>query len=166
MRYRFDIIAFVGVGPVRFGASRDAVRAAMGSTPVSFQKGMHAGDPLVDAWFENSLHVFYHRSTDAVECIEIFRGGPVAITLHGHDLLATPASDLIPELDRIRPFDRDVSDPGYSFVFQDWQVSLWRPALPEDDEEDARFFAAAGAAVSGHFKRPVAPIPFSREGGE
>ncbi len=127
---------------------------------------MLADDPLADAWFENSFQVFYQRSTDTAEFIEVCRGGPVAVMFHGHDLLTTPASDLIPKLDHVTPFDRAITDPGFSFIFQEWQISLWRPARPEDDEEDARFFATAGAAVSGYFKRPIAPFALPKENSE
>ncbi len=166
MQLRFDIIPLVGIGPVRLGASRMEVRAAMGSTPVSFQKNMLADDPLADAWFGNSFQVFYQRSTDTAEFIEVCRGGPVAVMFQGYDLLATPASDLIPALDIFTPFDRAITDPGFSFIFQEWQISLWRLARPEDDEEDARFFANAGAAVSGYFRRSAETPLLPMETGE
>lgn len=135
-------------GSIRLGATRTEVRATMQAAPTSFQKS--SDNPLVDAWHDGALQVFYSEA-DAVEFVEISLLPLIRPVFRGLAVLALPAEVVVAELDRLSPYDRSDPEVGYTFLFREWQLCLWRPALPTDAPEEARFFRTVGMGVAGYF---------------
>ncbi|KGE20788.1 hypothetical protein [Paenibacillus wynnii] len=56
------------------------------------------------------------------------------------DLFNTKVKDLVTILDKISPYDRNDSELGYSYVFSEIGLSLWRPRnITEEDFEEEWF---------------------------
>ncbi|MDX1420080.1 MAG: hypothetical protein R3181_08945, partial [Rubricoccaceae bacterium] len=83
-----------GVGPVRLGASRDDVRAAVPDPPEPFQKGALQRYE-VDAFDRLGLHVHYAGDMPAVDFVEAFPADGVRFTLGGVDLFGSPAAEVV-----------------------------------------------------------------------
>jgi hypothetical protein len=80
-----------------------------------------------------------------------------------------PAEEIISWLTRETPYDDSDSESGYSFIFPQLELSLWRPSRPEDVEpieedaseadrayfweefERARYFATVGLGMPGYY---------------
>jgi hypothetical protein len=139
---RFLVTPLVGVGPVLLGMRRDEVRAVLGSEPVEFRKSPEA--PHTTDAFHGGFHVHYSRGS-TVEFIEVARGFGLKAILDGVDALAIPAAELLRRLERRTTVDEDGSEPGYAFVFPEWELSLWRPV------DSDTYFSTVGIGVLGYF---------------
>lgn len=71
----FDILPYEGVGPLRFGFSRDNVHTILGYTFSKFRKGPFAVSDT-DAYDELCLHLYYDLQ-DRLECVEAFGSCPI-----------------------------------------------------------------------------------------
>jgi hypothetical protein len=72
MTSEWDIVPYSGVGPLRFGLDRSAVRLLLGDGLSTFKKGTNASNET-DAYNSLGLHLYYD-DTDALECVEAFDG--------------------------------------------------------------------------------------------
>ena len=131
-----------GVGPVRLGASRDDVRAAVSDPPESFQKGAHELYE-VDAFDRLGLHVHYGGDSPAVEFIEAFPVNGVRFALGGVDLFGSPAAEVVAGL--AGRYAVAEEEEGCSFVVPELDIALWRES-PDDET-----FESAGVGESGYF---------------
>lgn len=155
---RFEIVPLVGVSPVRLGMSRDQVRSAMGVVPEEFQKTASSAYPT-DV-FHDGFHVYYAGDEPIAEFIELSRDCGFEAFLDGIDVFGIPADELIVRLAQISAFDQDDPELGYSYVFPERELALWRPVFPGEDgnEEDqegdeGRYFATVGVGVQGYFSK-------------
>ena len=80
---------YVQCGPIRFGMSRDQVRALVRSAVEPFQRV--EGMPLIDAFPELGVHVHY-KDPDVVEAVEVF--SPSVPLYLGRPLLGVPYAGL------------------------------------------------------------------------
>jgi hypothetical protein len=70
----WNIMARVGLGPIRLGMARERLVSSLGA-PLTFQgRSVLGGGPL-DFYFGNSVQVHYDRSHAVASCT-IWRGGP------------------------------------------------------------------------------------------
>lgn len=149
----FDLVPHVGAGEVRLGMSRSEVRRLLGDPVMSYQKV--PGTPLRDSYFAD-LQVAYDRE-DRVEYIELNGPGDVDAVFHGRSLLFLPADEVLDWMKRFAEYDPDDPEPGYSYVYPDLDMSVWRPVLPENPEDDnGRFFQSVGIARAGYYARSEA----------
>lgn len=150
---RFDVEPLLGIGQARLGMSRDELRAAMKAVPITFQKG--EGDRWgTDAFFENGFQVFYAGDEPRVEYIELSRHAGLSPFFDGIDVFATPAAELVMRLDQKCRYDRDDWELGYSYVFRNWELALWRPVVPEGPNDgEGRYFSTIGVGVRGYFEK-------------
>src|SRR5262245_30519712 len=100
----YEIVPNVGIGPVRLGASRDEVRAVMGSAPHRFMKTPQAEYPT-EAWHGRAFHVYYCGPLPAVEFIEVARSDEFVVLYKGMDVHRTRADKLVAYVSRDTPFD-------------------------------------------------------------
>jgi len=136
-----------GVDPILFSMRRAEVRAAMNLPVVTFHKTGES--PLVDAYLDSCLQVFYDLA-DRVEYIELSRGGPVTAIYHDLDVFATTADQVVQHIAQHAPFDASDPELGYSYIFPDLDLSVWRQHLPEDGP-DGKYFATIGIGKLGYY---------------
>lgn len=157
----FSVEPLVGVGPVRLGMSRQETRDAIDAPVVSFEKGPLSASPT-DAFLENAFQVFYDKD-DRAEFIEVSRNGPFMVLYQGISVFETTADEFLEAVSRDTNYDKDRPEQGYSFVFPEVGLSLWRQSLPEDEEDDeydmdgedyekpGTYFDTIGIGTSGHY---------------
>ena len=72
---RWEIVPYVGVGPIQFGQTRSQVRSLLGGNVSVFRKGPSASTET-DAFNELGLHLHYDAQ-DRLECIEAWGPCPI-----------------------------------------------------------------------------------------
>jgi hypothetical protein len=110
----------VAAGPIRFGMTRNDVRAALGGTVKAFHKNF-GPRLLVDDFREANLHVFY-REDDTAYAVEIWRGAQPM--LKGIDFFAVPYPWLLTAL---RGFDADLIIERRGAQSLRLSLRLWKP---------------------------------------
>ena len=149
---RYTVVPHEGVAPVRLGMARAECRRVMPEAPRTFRKGPGDGGGT-DAFHSSAFQVFYDAQ-DRVEYIELSRGPEVDPQLAGVSVLEVAADEAVAHVRRLAEFDADDPEVGYSYVFPDLDVALWRPVIPEsDDDPDGRTFSTVGVGISGYHAR-------------
>jgi hypothetical protein len=128
---------------------RDEVRRVMALPPKSFRKA-RASRHETDAFHGSAFQVFYGGDQPAVDYIELSRDSLVRALYRDLDVFATPAEQVVTLFSREAPYDPSRREFGYSYIFPAIQLSLWRPALPQDDEA-GRFFSTIGVGRKGYY---------------
>jgi hypothetical protein len=136
-----------GVGPIQFGMRRAEVRAAMRLLVEKFHKGGEAS--LVDAYLDSCLQVFYDQA-DTVEYIELSGNGSVTAIYNDLDVFASSAEQVVQHIGQHAAFDTSAPELGFSYIFPDLDLSVWRPHLPEDGA-DGQYFATIGIGKPGYY---------------
>ncbi len=150
-RAAFDLSPHVGAGVVRFGMSRSEVKRALGDPVKSYPK--LPGAPLTDTYFGADLQVSFDPA-DRVEYIELNGPGAVKAVFQGRSLFELPADDVLEWMKRFAEYDPDNPEIGYSYVYPDLDLSLWRPTLPEGPEDDeGRSFRSIGMGRAGYYTK-------------
>ena len=148
---RYTVVPHEGVAPVRLGMTRAECRGVMPEAPRAFRKGPGGGE--TDAFHSSAFQVFYDAD-DRVEYIELSRGRDVEPQIDGLSVLEVAADDAVAHVRRLGEFDADDPEVGYSYVFPDLDVALWRPVIPEDeDDPDGRTFSTVGVGIHGYHAR-------------
>jgi hypothetical protein len=143
----FEVKPLIGVAPITLGMSREASRQAMAQPFRTFQKVEGGGD-WVDAYFENSFQVFFSRQ-NTVEFIELSSHAEASVTLMGLDVFSTDAESLLSALAQASTLLSD--DNGYSYVDPALSLGLWRPVLPDADDDSGRLFSTVGIGIHGYY---------------
>jgi hypothetical protein len=141
----FDINRKIGVGPIRLGMTRDEVRQHLGQPD---------GDDDEREWYLDDMAIDFDSSGKVI-FIELAESDNYKATLNGKCLHDLPASDAVAHVTAIAPYNENDPELGYTYVFPDLQLSLWRPVIP-DDEQDAddpngRRFESVGVGGDGYF---------------
>jgi hypothetical protein len=109
---------------------------------------------MVDAFFESTFQVSYSVAVGVVEFIELAKSRSFRALFDGVDVFATPASELVTLIERSAPWDPEDSELGYSYVFPNLDLSLWRPCVPDSPTHgDGQFFEAIGIGILGYFRK-------------
>ena len=148
-RYRAPhLLTFVlepheGVEPVclRMGASE--VRAAMQDIGCSHDE--HPRERR-DLFLDNAFQVFYD-SGGRVEYIELSYSDTFIAEFDGVAVLQVAAEDAVEAVATRAPLDQGDPELGWSFVFPELDLALWRPT--REDES----FSTVGVGVEGYFSR-------------
>lgn len=144
----YKVVPNLGVGPVRLGASREEVRAAMGSDPFIWRR-FNADE---NHWHQSTLQVHYEEQRQTVEFIEVARSDEFVALYKGVDVHRTRADELVAHVSRDTPFDAHDRELGYAYVFRAIELSLWRGVMPESaGDPEGQFFEAVGLGVRGYF---------------
>jgi hypothetical protein len=147
MKQKCVLDPIMGVGPLRLGASREAVHAALGTPQESFYKTPSSRYPT-DAWFQNGLQAFYEGDQPAVAFIELASDSNFEAVLFGLPVFTTPVQVLIAELGRRGKLDETDPELGYSYIFPSLELAFWRP---DNDDNESPYFSTVGIGVSGYF---------------
>jgi len=105
--------------------------------------------PLVDAYLDSCFQVFYDEAY-TVEYIELSRNGPLTAIYNDLDVFATTAEQVVQHIGQHAAFDASDPELGYSYIFPDLDLSVWRPHLPEDGP-DGQYFATIGIGKPGYY---------------
>ncbi|TDL65492.1 hypothetical protein E2R58_18620 [Paenibacillus amylolyticus] len=159
-----EVIPMVGIGPFKLGMSKSEVEEIIECiTPEISQ--------LYNQLEYDSEHKLYF-----IEVSNPHDYSPdesdVVLTYDNIDVFRTKADDLVKLIDSKTPYTRDIdAELGFSFIFKDIQLALWRPSVmteemlnsvefltefsPENQELEKRFFYFRTVAVAapGYFNR-------------
>jgi hypothetical protein len=147
MKQEFVLDPINGVGPVRLGASREAVIAALGTPTASFHKTPNSRHP-VDAWFGNGFQVFYEGDQPMVAFIELSEGHDFEAVLFGLPVFTTTTAILVREVGHRAKHDEADPELGCSYIFPSLELALWRP---DSDDNEAPYFSTVGIGGAGYF---------------
>jgi hypothetical protein len=146
----YEVEPLKGIGEIRLGMARADVRKAMPETPDVSGSRNH-----VDNYHDGGLQVFYDRN-DKVEFIEMLRGSGLSAVTQGVDVFAHTAKEVLDIITNITEYNQDDLEVGYSYVFADLELSLWRPNIPKSDlEEDGKYFSTIGIGVQGYYSATI-----------
>ncbi|MFH5802962.1 hypothetical protein [Alienimonas sp. DA493] len=135
----------IGVGPIRFGMTRDALRK-------------HLGEPDADdaarEWYLEDMAIDFDPSGSVV-FVELARSENYKAMLNGKCLHELDADQAVAHLQAIAPYDENDPELGYAYRFPELQMSLWRPAIPDGeqapDDPTGRCFESVGVGGEGYF---------------
>jgi hypothetical protein len=152
----YEVVPHVGIGPVRLGMSRDEVRRIMPGPADSFLKGPYAKIET-DGFLECAFQVYYHTNTATVEYVMLARHGGFVAVYRGMNVFDTKAEYLVAHISRNAQYDRTDPELGYSYIFPELDLSLWRPTMPESpDDTEGREFMTIGVGVTGYYRGSAA----------
>jgi len=130
----YAIKPHVGVGPIDLLMSRADVHRVLGKPRrVSAER-----ETFLDGFFVD------FDAEGRVEFIELAQGARFRGLFHGVCLHELPAEEAVAFVSRYGEYDANHLELGYSYIFVDLQLSLWRGTLD-------RRFEAVGVAVDGYF---------------
>lgn len=121
MDFDFTIEPHVGVGPVRFGMSRDEVRDEMDR--IGERRPIRKGAETT-CYFGASFQVSF-GDAGLVDFIELASSIDAEVGFAGIDLFDTPADELLAVVGRLDAFDPKLSRPPQSYIFPTLIMSLW-----------------------------------------
>jgi hypothetical protein len=135
--------------------SREEVRRVMPGPCEPFRKVPDA-EYETDAFLNAGFLVFYGGQLPVAEYIELSRESGFRAVYRGIDVFATFADEVIAHVSRVAAFDHADRELGYSYVFPDLDLGLWRPVLPESAEDsEGREFSTVGVGVTGYYGKRV-----------
>lgn len=142
----FHVVPHVGVEPVSLGMTRDESREAMGAQSMpSALRGEK------DLYYDNAFQVFFD-SEDRVEYIELSRNSIFTAFYKGINVHETEVDALLDIVEEDADFDENNPELGYSFIFPELELSVWRPIIPEDETvEEGRCFSTIGIGINGYY---------------
>jgi hypothetical protein len=149
----YDVRPRDGVGPVCFGMSREAARAAMGGEPDVAVRLFPNQRYEKDCYLQGCFQIYYERDQPTVDFIEL--SSPLALvdpTFRGLSVFSTKADDVVEFVSKTDAYDKNDRELGYSFRFPSLDIAFWREALPEDDPE-MEYFQTVAAGREGYFSR-------------
>lgn len=87
----YDIVPNIGVGPIKFGMTREEVRAAIGADATPFRRAVinTMEQPLQDSFRDLGIFVEYNPLG---KCVAVEFGGPAAPSFQGETFLGQPYS--------------------------------------------------------------------------
>lgn len=140
----YEVIPLQGVGPVKLGMSRKQVRSILGKKPEV--------DGATEYYHRNGLKIEYSED-QKVAFIEVSRDCGLVAIYQGKDVFNVKASQLIDFVCQSSRYDEDDEEFGYTFIFPEFDLSFWRPVIPErDDEPEGQYFYTIGIGQKGYFR--------------
>jgi hypothetical protein len=121
----------VGAGGVTLGMTLEQVVAVMGEPERRLRDWLGVGAQL--SWHRSSFQVHFGGDGTAGE-IELSAHGPLRATVHGIDVLYTPAADVIGALSSFGA--GSFEENGHSYSFPEHRFGFWRESHPEEDRDD------------------------------
>ncbi|MGV7197861.1 hypothetical protein [Xanthomonas euvesicatoria] len=88
----------------------------------------------------------------SVEFIELSANCGFEVLCLGQRVFSTPASRLVEKFLAVTPFDPFDKELGYSYVFPELELALWRPDMEEPQGE---YFSTVGIGCVGYFSRKI-----------
>lgn len=141
-----EILPKQGVGPIRFGMTRAEVRKQLG--PPDDGKGEDR------EWYLDDLAVDFDGD-GTVEFVEIAESENYRATFEGECLHELEADAAVAHVSAHAAYDENDPELGFTYVFPELQLSLWRPLIPEPDQDpedpSGRRFESVGVGRDGYF---------------
>lgn len=146
----YEVEPLKSVGKIALGMPRAEARTHMDETP-----NVSGSRDHVDNYHDGGMQVFYDEN-DCVEFIELLRGTGIQAHLKGASVFEQTAKDVLEVITTYSEYNQDDLEVGYSYVFPDLELSLWRPNIPENDfEEDGKYFSTIGIGVQGYYSNSM-----------
>jgi len=77
----------------------------------------------------------------------------------GMDVHRTKASHVVATISKDAPFDPEDPELEYSYLFPKLELSVWRPAVPENETDaEGKFFATVGVGRKGYYSEESSPL--------
>lgn len=86
----WEIVSHIGVGPIRFGQTREVVRQFFKEKPTEFFKG---NDPVKTDYFEQEGVFVFYDANDTCEAVEFCK--PAIVEWQKKQLLPLPLGELL-----------------------------------------------------------------------
>ena len=141
---KYTIEPLIGVGPIKLGMNRNDVQNIMPEASKQFMKTRNSSVET-DAFHKNCFQVFYNHQTVCVEYIELSRRCPFIADIFGVDPFGSLAEELIQYLSEKAKFDKSDPELGYSYIFPEIELSVWRPSIED------KHFSTIGIGVKGYY---------------
>ncbi len=142
----FEVEPLEGIGVIKLKMTRQEVHSLMGEAPET-----SGSRKQVESYHNGGFQVFYGKD-EKVEFIELLRDSGIAASTRGINVFDTPAHQVLSEIAGFSEYNQDDPEVGYSYVFPDLELSLWRPNIPEnEEEEDGKYFSTIGIGVRGYY---------------
>lgn len=145
----YEVEPLKGIGAIGLGMDRQDARKVMPETP-----DVSGARDHVDNYHDGGMQVFYDKH-DKVEFIELLRGSGFTAVTHGVDVFSHSAKEVLDVITEVSEYNQDDLEVGYSYVFPDLELSLWRPNIPEDGEEEGKYFSTIGIGVQGYYSATI-----------
>ncbi|MCB0153961.1 MAG: hypothetical protein KDF65_04125 [Anaerolineae bacterium] len=138
-----------GINPILFGMTREESRSAVGTTPFTFRKNAFASTTDTDAYFDHCFQVFFDKEYQ-VDFIELSTNDSFKVVYKGIDIFNTEAARLIESISKDADYEKRDPELGYSYIFPELELSLWRPVVPENQNDlEGRYFSTVGIGRRG-----------------
>lgn len=165
----------VGIGKVKLGMTREEVHRVMGNNYFSFTRNA----VNIDAYYSSCFQINYDKNY-VVEFIEMANGiaGHFQVVFEEVDVFKTKAEALVAYVEKFAGYDKDSAESksGYSYIFKDIGLSLWRPRVfkeeflqeswfqelkqeIKEDEMKYWYFEAVGLGRKGYWDTAAHPEP-------
>jgi hypothetical protein len=146
----YQVEPLKGIKPILLNMTREESRSVMGFTPLTFRKSPF--NPTdTDAYLDNCFQVFFDE-TDRVEYIELSPNKSFEVVYKDIDIFNTEAAKLIELISKDAAYSEKDPELGYSYIFPELELSLWRPVLPENENDtEGRYFATVGVGKRGYY---------------
>ena len=129
----FEIIPGIGIGPIKFGFTKEQVNRALGMEPVNeLLRSSKNNDERGFYYPDGILMVSYSDKDSTIDFIEITNSAQIKLIYKGIDLFPIEMDNLAVLISKETPFDEDNQFSGYSYVFPALELALWREATPND----------------------------------
>ena len=133
---------------VKLGETKENVIKIIGQPSASFEQTDH---------YQNQTPMFSidYDKNQKVEYINISNPNSknIKVSFKQIDLFNSVAREVISKLEK-HNLTPDPKDPefGYSFIFLNNELSLWRPTQPEAEcDEDGKYFECIGIGIKGYY---------------
>ncbi len=146
----YEVVPLEGIGEVKLGMSREEVRQIMGPNPDT-----SGARNQVDNYHGGGFQIFYSKE-GTVEFVELLRDSGFEAEAKGINVFEKSAQEVLDVICSYSDFNQDDLEVGYSYVFPDIELSLWRPHIPENDEDqEGKCFSTVGIGVSGYYSATI-----------
>lgn len=125
---RWTILSFEGVGPVRFGMTREEIRQTLNAEVEEFRKS--AESPTLSDLFIHHDAVAFYDIDYRLEAMEF--GDTADLTWNGTTLTGRPLKAI---LENVRGNSNEVEIDFDGVTFHDLGFGVWSPGWLEDDSE-------------------------------
>ncbi|GKU77079.1 hypothetical protein [Paenibacillus sp. L3-i20] len=135
----FIITPNVGVGPIKIGMCKSEVDAIVKLNSKERRTDRMHSPSLFNCVFAH----FEYDSEDRLSFIALennYTEDGIVCLYNGIDVFRTKADELVAKLDKLSPYDRNNPELGYSYIFNELNICLWRPSvITEEDLHSERF---------------------------
>jgi len=141
---KLNIKPHVGVGKIRLGMNKIEVNQLLGE-PLSYEED-------IEYYFNNFLQISYDEKNE-VEFIEIFSSINFDVEYNGIQIFNSTAKEVIEKICEFQKYDENDPELGYSYIFKNIDLSLYRSVVPENDEDkEGKYFSTIGIGIKGYWE--------------